>query len=77
MSEAHAHLDTLQAAYKHAVEAWIAAIREEEALASVAHDIADIDAWEAAGFREEEARFKVKAAKVAYEDGLRKAHFDF
>jgi hypothetical protein len=41
MSE-HPELDELQAAYKTAVEAWIAAIRKEEALASVAHDIADV-----------------------------------
>ena len=70
-------LDALQAAYKQAVETWIAAIREEEALASVAHDIAEIDAWEGAGFREEERRNEVKAAKAAYEDALRRAHFDF
>ena len=77
MSDMHAQLDALQAAYKHAVEAWIAAIRHEEALASVAHNVAEIDQWEGAGFREEEARHKVKAAKKAYEDGLRMAHFDF
>jgi energy-converting hydrogenase A subunit M len=77
MSELIAKLDALQAAYKQAVERWIAAIREEEALASVAHDVAEIDEWEAAGFREDSLRQKVKAAKKAYEDGLRMAHFDF
>ena len=77
MSEMIAKLDALQAAYKKAVEHWISAIREEEALASVAHNVAEIDEWEGAGFREEEARHKVKAAKKAYEDGLRMAHFDF
>ncbi len=49
-------LDKMQAAYKAAVEQWIAAIREEEALAAGNHSEAEIDAWEAAGFREEEAR---------------------
>jgi len=44
MSE-HPELDELQAEYKNAVEAWIAAIRKEEALASVAHDIAEVDKW--------------------------------
>ena len=77
MSEANVDLDALQAAYKQAVETWIAAIRDEEALASVAHNIAEIDRWEAAAFREDELRQKVKAAKRAYEDGLRLAHFDF
>ena len=42
---AHADLDTMQAAYRKAVEAWIAAIRDEEALASVAHNVAEIDRW--------------------------------
>ena len=45
-------LDQLQAAYKAAVDQWISAIREEEALASGDHSEAEIDAWEAAGFRE-------------------------
>ena len=36
-------LDRMQSAYKRAVEEWIAAIREEEALAYVNHSIAQID----------------------------------
>lgn len=69
-------LDRLQAAYKAAVEEWIAAIREEEALASVNHDIAEVDQWEAAAFREDDIRRKVKAAKRDYEDALRRKFFD-
>ncbi len=74
---AETDLDERQAAYKTAVEAWIAAIREEEALASVAHNVAEIDKWEAAHFREEDRRQTVLAAKRAYEDALRLTHFDF
>ena len=70
-------LDRLQAAYKAAVEEWLSAIRQEEALASVNHSIADIDKWEAAHFREDRARDKVKAAKKDYEDALRQEFFDF
>lgn len=77
MTETQAELDAAQAAYLQAVDAWIAAIRAEEALATRAHNVAEIDEWEAAGFREEEARRSAKAAKKAYEDGLRRAHFDF
>ena len=77
MDESLPELDAKQAAYKAAVEQWIAAIREEEALASVAHNIAEIDRWEAAHFREDERRNKVLAAKKDYEDALRLAHFDF
>jgi hypothetical protein len=52
MSGEHSELDALQIAYKSAVEEWIAAIRKEEALASVNHDIAEVDQWEAAHFAE-------------------------
>jgi hypothetical protein len=70
-------LDQLQGAYKKAVEAWIAAIKEEEALASVNHSVAELDQWEAAHFKEDELRNSVKAAKKQYEDALRVKFFDF
>ncbi|QGM98044.1 hypothetical protein [Methylocystis parvus] len=72
-----AELDTLQAAYKTAVEAWIAAIRKEETLASVTHSVAEVDKWEEAHFEEDEARNKVLEAKEAYEDALREKFFGF
>jgi hypothetical protein len=77
MSGEHPELDTLQAAYKNAVEAWIVAIRKEEALASVNHEIAEVDQWEAAHFEEDDIRSKVKAAKEKYEDALREKFFGF
>jgi hypothetical protein len=70
-------LDQKQAAYKAAVEEWIAAIREEEALASGEHSVDDIDRWEAAHFHEEKMRNQAKAAKKAYEDALRLKFFGF
>jgi hypothetical protein len=70
-------LDQLQAAYKVAVELWITAIREEEALASGNHSEAEVDAWEAADFHEEDVREKAKVAKKEYEDALRKQFFNF
>jgi hypothetical protein len=70
-------LDQLQGAYKAAVEEWIAAIKQEEALASVNHSVAEVDEWENAHFREDEIRSKVKAAKKQYEDALRKQFFRF
>jgi hypothetical protein len=72
-----AELDRLQKQYKEAVDVWVAAIQYEEALASVNHTVAEIDKWEHAAEREEEARKKVKTAKVAYEDALRKEFFNF
>jgi hypothetical protein len=70
-------LDQMQNNYKALVEDWIAAIREEEALASVNHSVADVDRWEAAHFREEELRNKAKAAKKEYEAALRLKFFGF
>ncbi len=58
-------LDALQAAYKAAVEEWVAAIREEEALASVDHSVAKLDLWEAAHFREDEKRNAVSRRQEA------------
>jgi nicotinamide mononucleotide adenylyltransferase len=70
-------LDQLQADYKAAVDEWVAAIRHEEALGSVNHDIAEVDEWENAADAEEEARDKAKDAKQAYEDALREKFFHF
>jgi hypothetical protein len=70
-------LDQMQSNYKAAVDEWISAIRQEEALASVNHNVAEVDQWELADDREEEARNKAKAAKTAYESALRQEFFHF
>ena len=77
MSDQYPELDSLQAAYKDAVENWVSAIRKEEALASVNHSVAEIDQWEQAHFDEESMRDGVKAAKAKYEDALRAKFFGF
>jgi hypothetical protein len=75
--EDEAELDRMQAAYKAAVDEWIKAIRDEEALASVNHSVAEVDRWEGAHFREDDLRNTVKAAKKQYEDALREKFFNF
>jgi hypothetical protein len=70
-------LDQMQSAYKAAVDAWIAAIRHEEELASVDHTIAQVDEWENACCQEEAARNKAKAAKKLYEGALRQEFYNF
>jgi hypothetical protein len=77
MAEDLSELDRMQAAYKAAVDNWIAVIREEEALAMVNHTVAEVDKWENAAMREDEARQKAKAAKKEYEDALREKFFNF
>jgi hypothetical protein len=69
-------LDEMQNTYK-AVEEWIAAIKHEEALATVNHSVAEVDKWEEAHFEEDAIRGKVKTAKKRYEDALREKFFGF
>lgn len=70
-------LDGLQRAYKAEVDAWVAAIRAEEALASVNHTVAEVDRWEGAHFLAEKARARVEGTKANYEGALRKKFFHF
>ena len=77
MQDDNSELDRMQNTYKAAVEEWIAAIKNEEELASVNHSIAEVDKWEDAHFKEDEVRNKVKAAKKEYEDALREKFFGF
>ena len=76
-SDLQEELDQLQAAYKAAVDEWVAAIREEEALASATHSVAELDKWEAACFREDKKRREVIYKKRLYEDALRREFFGF
>jgi hypothetical protein len=70
-------LDQLQADYKAAVDNWVKAIREEEALASNNHDVAELDKWEAAHFREHKLHKEVDYRKRLYENALRKEFYGF
>jgi hypothetical protein len=70
-------LDQLQAAYKAAVENWVAAVREEEALALGNHNVAELDKWEAAHFREYKLHKEADYRKRLYEDALRREFFGF
>jgi len=70
-------LDHLRFAYKAAVDRWIAAIREEEDLATSDHSETAVEVWEQAGFKEEDAREKAKAARQDYQDALRRVLYNF
>jgi hypothetical protein len=43
----------------------------------VNHSVAEVDQWEHAAAREEAARSKAKAAKVAYEGAIRQEFYNF
>jgi hypothetical protein len=70
-------LDELQAAYKAAVDKWVEAIREEEALASGNHNVAELDKWEGAHFGEHKLHKEADYRKRLYEDALRREFFGF
>jgi hypothetical protein len=69
-------LDHLQQVYKDAVDHWVAAIREEEALATPDHSNRAWEVWEQAGFKAQAAHEVATAAKEAYKDALRNLDFD-
>ena len=77
MSSEHPELDELQTAYKTAVEKWISAIRNEEALASANHSMTEIDQWEQAHLDEDEMRTAVKAAKAQLRGRAARKFFGF
>lgn len=70
-------LDRLRLAYKTAVDQWVATIREEEELATPDHSMVQMERWDAAGFREQDAKEKAQAAKDDYKDALRKVNYSF
>jgi hypothetical protein len=70
-------LDQLQADYKVAVDNWVTAIREEETLASGNHNVAELDKWEGAHFREHKLHREVIYRKRLYEDALRREFYGF
>jgi hypothetical protein len=75
--ELQQELDQLQADYKAAVDKWVTGIREEEALASSNHNVAEVDKWEAAQFREHKLHRDADYRKRLYEDALRREFFGF
>jgi hypothetical protein len=72
-----AELERLRQAYKAGVDEWVAAIREEEALAMPDYSLPASERWDKAGFNEQAAQDKAQAAKEAYKAGLRQRDYGF
>ena len=64
-------LSILRLTYKKAVDDCVNAIRAEEALATTEHSMTAMELWDAAHFKEDEARTKAMEARDAYKDALR------
>jgi len=58
-------LSVLRLAYKKAVDDWVSAIRDEEALATTDHSMTAMELWDAAHFREDDALTKAREARDA------------
>jgi hypothetical protein len=68
-------LDQLRLAYKKAVDEWVLAIRDEEALATPDHSMTAMEKWDDAHFKEQDAHSKASEARDAYKDGLRSVNY--
>jgi hypothetical protein len=73
----NANLDQLRLDYKQATDQWVTAIVREAALATPDHSEVAWEHWDDAGFAEQDAGAKAKAAKDAYKDALREANLGF
>jgi hypothetical protein len=68
-------LDQARVAYKKAVDEWVDAIRQEEALATPDHSMIAMEKWDAAHFKEHDAHEKAAEAREKYKDELRQANY--
>jgi len=73
----NADLDNLRLAYKKSVDEWVDTIRAEEALATPDHSMIAMEHWDAAHFKEQEAKSRATEAREAYKSGLREANYGF
>jgi len=69
-------LDHTRFMYKKAVDEWVDAIRDEEALATPDHSMTAMEEWDAAHFREQDAQEKATQAREKYKDELRRANYN-
>jgi hypothetical protein len=73
---ANENLDQLRLAYKSAVDAWVSAIRAEEALATADHSMQAWEKWDTAHFSEQDSQAKADEAREAYKDALRGVNYN-
>lgn len=69
--------DQLLRDYRAAVNKWVDAIRAEEALANDDHSMVEMELWDAAGFKVDDAEAEAKKARDAYKNALREKNYGF
>jgi hypothetical protein len=70
-------LDNLLAEYKSAVDRWVDAIRAEEALANEDHSLVEMERWDDADFKVQDAEKAARHARDAYKNALREKNYGF
>jgi hypothetical protein len=69
--------DQLLKSYMEAVDHWVDAIHAEEALATDDHSMVEMELWDDAGFKLQDAEAVAKKARDAYKNALRKKNYGF
>jgi hypothetical protein len=69
--------DKLLRDYKTAIDAWVDAIRAEEALANDDHSMVEMEKWDAAGLHVHDTELTAKKARDRYKNALRKKNYGF
>jgi hypothetical protein len=69
--------DQLLQNYKQAIDAWVNAIRAEEALATPDHSMVAMEHWDTADFNVQDAEATAKKARDLYKNALRKKNYGF
>ena len=69
--------DQLLKEYRGAVDKWVAAIRAAESLANEDHSLVEMEKWDDAAFKADEAETEAKKARDAYQDALRQKNYGF
>ena len=67
--------DQLLKSYKQAVANWVNAIRAEESLATEDHSIVEMEKWDDAAFKVDDAEEAAKKARDEYKDALREKNY--
>ncbi len=71
------NFDQLLADYKEAINAWIDALRTEEALANDDHSMVEMEKWDSAGLHVHDMELAAKKARDQYKSALRKKNYGF
>jgi hypothetical protein len=71
------NFDQLLQNYGQAVDAWVNAIRAEEALATNDESMVAMEKWDAAGLQVHDAELAAKKARDLYKNALRKKNYGF